>query len=520
LGNPTTGVVGLHSKDFYSGRISTLNIVTTPREDHQMEMLVEVEAERMEAMKRRAARKIAEKAKIPGFRPGKAPYEIVVRNFGEGAIIEQAIELLVDEIYPEALKEANIEPGGMGQLENVEELDPPKFKFLVPLSPTVELGDYAQVRYPYEWQAPPESEVDDEIQNLRRMYAQTETVEREVQEEDYVLLDVVGKKAKAAEDEEPLVERNGFAIVIRAAGKDDEFPFAGFAKKLIGLKPGESKNFSHKYPKGFSDEKLAGQSVSFDVTIKTVRAVNMPELDDEFAKKTGMGETVEELRQRMNENIQRESQEKYDDEFYTAVMDKIMEGATIKYPPQVLEHEAGHVVEDVKQRLARQGMDFETYLKVRETSEEKFMEEEAHPVAIKRLERGLVMDELSRAENVKLDEDEVKNEVQNLMMGLMYDQEFMKLTKNGKKMPKNLLDNLVMDAANRLTTRKVLERVKLIATGQAEQAEAEEKPAKKAKKAKAESTEEGQGETKPAKKAKKAKAEPASPKTEGQASKK
>ena len=488
-----------------------MNIVTTPRENHQMEMLVEVEAERMEAMKRRSARKIAEKAKIPGFRPGKAPYEIIVRNFGEGAIIEQAIEMLVDEIYPESLKEANIEPGGMGQLENVEELDPPKFKFLVPLAPTVELGDYAQIRYPYEWQAPPESEVDDEIQNLRRMHAQTETVEREIQEEDYVLLDVVGKKAKAAEDEEPLVAREGFAIVIREE-REEEFPFPGFSKKLIGLKPGESKNFSHKYPKGFSDENLAGQNVSFDATIKTVRAVNMPELDDEFAKKTGMGETVEELRQRMLENAQRESQEKYDDEFYTAVMDKIMEGATIKYPPQVLEHEAGHVVEDVKQRLARQGMDFETYLKVRETTEEKFMEDEAHPVAIKRLERGLVMDELSRAEKIKLDEEEVKNEVQSLLMNLMYDQEFMKLTKNGKKMPKNLLDNLVMDAANRLTTRKVLERVKLIATGQAgqtEQAEVEEKPAKKAKKAKAESAEEAQGEVKAAKKTKKAKAESA-----------
>jgi trigger factor len=495
--------------------MSTLNIVTTPREDHQMEMLVEVEAERMEAMKRRSARKIAEKAKIPGFRPGKAPYEIVVRNFGEGAIIEQAIEMLVDEIYPEALKEAKIEPGGMGQLENVEEVDPPKFKFLVPLTPTVELGDYAQIRYPYEWQAPPESEVDDEIQNLRRMYAQTETVEREIQEEDYVLLDVVGKKAKAAEDEEPLVERKGFAIVIREE-REDEFPFPGFAKKLLGLKPDESKTFSHKYPKGFSDEKLAGQSVSFDVEIKTVRAVNMPELDDEFAKKSGLGETVEELRQRMLENVQRESREKYDDEFYNAVMEKIMEGATIKYPPQVLEHEAGHVVEDVKQRLARQGMDFETYLKVRETTEEKFMEEEAHPVAVKRLERGLVMDELSRAEKVELDEEEVKQEVQNLFMSLMYDQEFMKLTKNGKKMPKNLMDNLVMDAANRLTTRKVLERIKLIATGQASQAEADEKPAKKAKKTKAESADEGQGEAKPAKKAKKAKAESA-PEAEGQA---
>lgn len=492
-----------------------MNIVTTPREDHQVEMLVEVEAERMDAAKRRAARKISEKTKIPGFRPGKAPYDIVLRHYGEAAIVEEAVELLVNEVYPAALTEAKIEPAGMGHLENVEALDPPTFRFVVPLQPTVELGDYGLVRYPYEWQAPPESEVEDEIQNLRRMYASTETVEREIMEGDYVLLDVVGRKAKAADGEEPLVERSGFAIVVRAEEKDGEFPFPGFSKKLVGLKPGEGKNLSYKYAKSFDDEKLAGQNVAFEVTIKTVRGVNMPELDDEFAKKTGLGETVEELRKRMHENIEREAQEKYDDEFYTAVIDKIKEGATIKYPPMVLEHEAGHVMEDLKRRLAQQGMDIDTYFKVRETTEEKFLEEEAKPVAMKRLERGLVMDELARAEKVELKEAEVGQEFQQTWTNLvMYDQEFAKRTKNGKKAPKELVDAVVMDVANRMTTRKVLERIKLIATGQAG---AEEKPAKKAKKAKAES--EAEGQEAPKKAAKKAKAESA-PAAEAQSAEK
>lgn len=487
-----------------------MNIVTTPREDHQIEMLVDVEAERMEAAKRRAARKIAEKAKIPGFRPGKAPYEIVLRYIGEAAIVEEAVELLVDEVYPAALKEANIEPGGMGQLENVESLEPPKFKFIVPLQPTVDLGNYTQVRYPYEWQAPAETEVDNEIQNLRRMYASTETVEREILDGDYVLLDVVGRKAKAAADDEPLVERNGFAVVVRQEERESEFPFPGFSKNLLGLKPGDAKKISHKYAKDFDDEKLAGQNVAFEATIKTVRGVNMPELDDEFAKKTGLGETVDELRQRMLENVQRESQEKYDDDFYSVVIEKMKEGATIKYPPQVLVHEAEHVMEDLKRRLAQQSMDIETYFKVRETSEEQFLEEEAKPVAQKRLERGLVMDELARTEKIELAEQEVAQEFQQTWTNLvMYDQEFAKRTKNGKKAPKDLVDAVVMDAANRLTTRKVLERIKLIATGQAGEAipaEASEKPAKKAKKAKAESAPEAEAqadapaEKKPAKK--------------------
>src|SRR5512143_2836375 len=119
-----------------------MKIQQTPRDDHQMEVLVELENDQLEAARRKAARKISEKAKIPGFRPGKAPYPVVVRHFGEAAITEEAVELLVDDIYPKMLDEAQIKPGAAGALENIEKLDPPTFKFLVPLAPTVNLGDY------------------------------------------------------------------------------------------------------------------------------------------------------------------------------------------------------------------------------------------------------------------------------------------------------------------------------------------------------------------------------------------
>jgi len=128
-----------------------LKIETHPREDHQTTMVVEVDAERLEGARRRAARKIAERAKIPGFRPGKAPYDVVRRLYGDAVITEEAVEILVDDIYPQAIKEADIKPSGQGQLENIESMDPPKFVFTVPLAPTVELGDYRSVRLPYEY---------------------------------------------------------------------------------------------------------------------------------------------------------------------------------------------------------------------------------------------------------------------------------------------------------------------------------------------------------------------------------
>jgi len=110
-------------------------------DDHQMKLTVEVDADQMEAMKKRAARKISKQVKIPGFRPGKAPYPVIVRQIGEGVIVEEALEILVDDIYPQIIKEADIKPYGPGSLEKVESLDPPVLEIVVPLEAEVDLGD-------------------------------------------------------------------------------------------------------------------------------------------------------------------------------------------------------------------------------------------------------------------------------------------------------------------------------------------------------------------------------------------
>ena len=461
-----------------------MKIETHTRDDHQITMTVELEPEKLESARHRAARKIAQKAKIAGFRPGKAPFDIVRRLYGDAALNEEAVEILVDEIYPEALKDANIEPAAAGQLENIESLDPPKFIFTVPLKPTVDLGDYVSVRLPYDFSTPADDKLEEEIINLRRMYAKTEQVERPIEDGDYILLDVIGHKAKASADELPLIERNGFAIVARATETKTEWPFSGFGSHLIGIAPGETKEFSHKYAKDFSDESLAGQNAKFKVTIKNVRSVNMPELDDDFAKMSGVGQTVEELRQRMHENIETEARNSYEDGYFENLFDLIKAGATIKYPPQVIDHEIEHVLEDVAGRLKAQGIEnLDAYYKMIDTTREKFIEEQARPTAAKRLERGLVMDEIAKVEKIEIDNAALEAEFNNAWATLaMTDEDFAKRTKNGTKASREIVDAVAMDSANRLLTRRVLDRIKEIATQAAIQEETPVAP-KKTKKA-------------------------------------
>ncbi len=449
-----------------------MNIEKNIREDHQAELTVEVDAERMETAKRRAARKLAERGKIPGFRPGKAPYEVIRRHYGDEAIVESAIDLLVDTIYPEVLKQAEVEPGAAGALEKIESIDPPKLIFRVPLAPSVDLGDYLSIRVPYEWTAPSEDKLTEALEELRQMYGTTETVEREVQESDYVLASVKGEKKDAAEGEDlSSLSRESAATVIRPEDKelDSEWPFKGFARQLIGLKPGESKSIEHKYADDFDDEKLKGATVTFEATIKTVRSVTLPEINDDFAKIVGAQyENLDQLKETVQADLNVRSSAAYDDEFFSQLIDKIKEGATIKYPPQVLDHEGEHVLEDLTQRLASQNMDLETYLKVRNTTREQFMEEEVKPVAAKRLERGLIMDEIARQHKIQVDEAALTEEFNRTINDLAYQGavDFEKLNKSGKAQQQRFSSAVANESANRLLTRRTLEKLKAIALGE------------------------------------------------------
>ncbi|MFN2150772.1 MAG: trigger factor [Anaerolineales bacterium] len=456
-------------------------------EDHQMQLTVEVDAELMEANKRRAARQIAKRGKIPGFRPGKAPYDVVVRNYGEAAIVEQAMDLLVDDIYPKVLEEAEIKPAAAGSLEKIEELDPPKLIFKVPLAPEIDLGDYRSIRLPYKYSPPGKKELDAALDEFRRMYATTETVERAAEMGDYVLVDVKGERAKPKEEEDRpgALSRNSYALVIRKEARDDDWPYPGFSKELVGMGPGDTKTVKHKFPKDDPDESLQGETVNFEVTMKTVQSLTLPELDDELAKMTGQYDTLDELKETIQKDLETRAQAEYDDEYYLELIDKIKAGASIKYPPQVVEHEAEHVIDDLRQRLSQQGLDLETYFKMRQTTQEQFLEDEAKPVAIKRLERSLILEHLARGENIEVDDSSLQNEFGQTLTELQYQGMDLSKVGGGKRGQQQVAEAIAMESANRLITRRTLERIKAIATGEYKpeeveeaEAEAEEKPKK------------------------------------------
>ncbi|MCX7976476.1 MAG: trigger factor, partial [Bellilinea sp.] len=213
-----------------------------PRDDHQVNVIAEFENELLEQFKRRSARKIAEKTRIPGFRPGKAPYDVVRRVVGDEALLEQAIEDLIDEYYPKILEEAQIKPGAAGNLEKILSLDPPKFSFIVPLEPEVDLGNYKDIRLEYSPEAVEEQEVTEFLKRLQTNYSTAEPVDRPAQDGDLVYVKFSGKLTQPAEGEDEVVfpERPAQFILGSDLMENRSFPFPGFSENLVGKKEGDS----------------------------------------------------------------------------------------------------------------------------------------------------------------------------------------------------------------------------------------------------------------------------------------
>jgi trigger factor len=458
-----------------------LKIETQTREDHQVQIIAELGTEELENYKRRAARQIAKQSRIPGFRPGKAPYDVIKRHYGEDAIQQQAIELMVDDVYPKAIEEAKVEPSGPGQLEEIVSVDPPKFSFIVPLSPEVELPDYQSMRKDYELPAVSDEDVEKVIKNLQRNYATAEPVERPAEKGDLVYLKITGTLNTVEEGEDPEFVRETPLQVV--AGEESpetgNWPYEGFSNEVIGLSADDVKQVEHTFTEDSPYERLQGKTVTFDVTVQSIKSLNLPELDDEFAKTLGEFETFDDLVNTIRKQLEDNNQNEYDDKYLGELIDEIVEQATIKYPPQVIDHEIEHIIEALEKDLAQQQMDLETYLKTRQTDRDTFIEDEARPVAIRRLERSLVLDELARAENIRVENEELQNAVVQRMMEMQGQGriDFSKYKTAAAR--QELTNSIAMDTAGRLMSQHTLMRLKAIASGQAEaeaEAEAEAAP--------------------------------------------
>jgi trigger factor len=453
-----------------------LKIDTESLEDHQVKITVEVDTKQLEDAKRRAARHLAKRMKIPGFRPGKAPYHVVVRYAGEGPIIEEGLELLVQDIYPEIIKEANIDSYGPGTLNNVVSLDPPTLEFVIPLEAEVELGDYRLIRRLYEPKDVTDDDIDVVIGNLREQQAVIEPVDREVRDGDVVNVRLSGTYSEVEDedghDPDFLTERS-MPILVNP-DDDDEWPFAGFSRNLVGMKPGEEKTITHV---PIEDPVTDGEpeidthdsaAVDYKYVIEDVKSRTLPELDDEFAASIGEYENLDELHEYIKSTLEQQNLSVYNESYDEAVLDEAIEQSTIKFPPQMLDNQINIVINNLESNLGHQQLDLDLYLKSRDMNIDE-LREEAKPVAEDRLRRTLFLMELAQAERIEVQPEEIETETSLTIDNITRNQE-----KEKEELTKEDMSNIVGNVFTTILVRRAMERLHDISSGKLDETQEDE----------------------------------------------
>jgi trigger factor len=466
-----------------------LKVSTERVPDAQIVMTIEVDSERLDEARNKAIRKLSPKAKVPGFRPGKAPPDMVRRYFGEEHILDEALDDLVPKIYREAVEaDESIEPIARPQLV-IETTEPLVVKATIPVRPTVELGDYKSVRVTVEPVTVDEARIEETLTTLRRRAATLEPTEREIAWRDVVRIDVEG--TVEVEGAAPaLVDPSGKALV--ASTQRDEFVkkqeaevqllegqtlvIPGFAEQILGKKKGDMYAFDLPMPDGL-DPKFDGKTAHFNVMILETKEEVLPEPDDEFAKAVGESfESVDALRDRIRADIRKAEEDARENRWHDEILTQIVEGATIEYPPVMLDSEIERMLHD-QFGHAQHEANFEVYLKSLGTSIEQ-VREQARPIAEERLKRGLVLGKVTEAEGVEIKEEDVAEEAERLSIAAGEQAEQFKQLFSSEDGKSTLRRNLL--------TRDTLARLVEIATQDGAVAAPAEEPKKKRGKAKVE----------------------------------
>ena len=443
-----------------------MKIEQTYLEDHQIEVTVEADQDTFEKAKHVAAKELAKGKKIPGYRPGKAPYQLIVNHFGESAIIDHALEHFLDDIYPKILEEVEQEPYGPGQVKEIKSFEPPTFIFNIPLQPEVTLGDYREIRIKFKKTKVTSKDLDEVIERMLSQQASVEVVEHAAEEGNLVdtSLDSYPAENDPEDDENYLLKNQPLPVMIKSKEEDStkEWPFPGFSRQLLGVSAGDSLELTYEFPEDETvDEDYRGKEVLYKVSVEGIRERVLPELDDEFVKTISDLETVKELKEQIQEELSAQREIEEENTYINQILEAVLEDAEVKYPPQMLDNEIEGEVRELEARLKSQGMDLEMYLGIQDLEEEG-LREQIKPNAEKRIIQGLLIGKISESEDLDIDPEDITGEFQSIIQDHFGDDESRRTDymKSGDSVA------LLNRVSSQVITRKTLDFLVAVAKGE------------------------------------------------------
>jgi trigger factor len=342
---------------------------------------------------------VAKKAKIPGFRPGKAPKNIVEKHYGD-EVRNEVVQRLVTESYLRALQEHKLNPVDMPQIENVSPLSKGSsltFTATVEVRPNIELGAYDGIEVKEENITVSDEELNQTIDRLREMYAQLEVVEgRPLEKNDTAVIDFEGFR------EGKSIEGAKAADYILSLGSNSLIP--GFEEQITGMNRGETREIKVTFPADYNNKELAGKDATFTVILKEIKKKVLPELNDEFAKDIGNNATVAELKEGIKKDIEVRKKNDQTSAQREVILSKLVESHNFDVPPGMVERELQSMARSQATRMARRGVVVNSF------DYTKFQEEN-RDLADKRVRGILLLDVIAEKEKLEVTDQEVNSAI-------------------------------------------------------------------------------------------------------------
>ena len=375
------------------------------KENSVVTLKLTIDAQSFDKACKDAYNKNKTKFNVQGFRKGKAPMSIVEKFYGEGVFFEDAVNTLFPDAFEAAVKEHDLDTVARPEID-VEEIGKGKNLVIiaeVAVKPEITLGEYKNLTVEKPDSEVTDEEVEKEIEAMREQNARFVTVEdREVKEKDMLLIDFNGK-VDGVEFEGGQAEN--YSIIV---GSNTFIP--GFEEQLVGMKLNEEKDLSVKFPEEYHAENLAGKDAVFTVKVNEIKEKELPELDDEFAKDVSEFDTLEDLKADAKAKLQKTKDEYADRELENKLVKMAAENATVEIPEAMIDSQVENMVYDFEYQLKYQGLDLENYLKFTNMSIEG-LKEQMRPDAKSRVLNSLVIEAISKSENIESTEEELEKEL-------------------------------------------------------------------------------------------------------------
>lgn len=387
----------------------TMSVKWEKKEGNVGTLSFEIDQEQIKSGLDRAFQKVRKTLNVPGFRKGKVSRQIFNQRFGEEALYQDALDILLPEVYAQAIEEAGIDPVDTPQvnIESMEKGENWKLTAEVTVKPEVKLGDYKGLEVEKRDAELTDEEVAEELKTMTERQA-----------------DLVVKEEEAAE--------NGDTVVIDFEGFHKDEPFEGgqadnyslelgsgqfipgFEEQLIGAKANDELELNVTFPEEYHAENLAGEPVLFKVKVHEVKTKEVPELDDELAKDIDSEvSTVDELKEKVTKRLKEAKEDAAVQGKQDEVIAKAVENAEVDIPHAMIHHEAHHLLDHFKQDLQSQGLTPELYYQFTGQTEES-MHDQMEKDAEKRVKMNLVLEAIAEAENIEPTEEAVDEEVATL----------------------------------------------------------------------------------------------------------